>query len=247
MAREETRWFPAMVSNHVKDLIDRYGTDGSVVPKALTDYVEARKFYDYNDHSRVGAAHGAFVTDEICDRFSVLGTVEQATDEAAGARGDRRRPLLDLPDDAQPGGDARGLRRAHHPGLQGRDGIDDDRSRSRSRPGGASPPAGSGGASLFARATALLSGRMIELLDPQPGQQLLELAAGPGRDRVPRAAADPAGRRAPLDGRRARDGRGRPAPRGRARARRRSLRGRGRRRALPGATTRSTPSSAASG
>jgi len=31
-----------MVSNHVKDLIDRYGTDGSVVPKALTDYVEAR-------------------------------------------------------------------------------------------------------------------------------------------------------------------------------------------------------------
>ena len=54
-AREQTRWFPAMVSNHVKDLIDRYGTDGSVVPKALTDYVEARKFYDYNDHSRVGA------------------------------------------------------------------------------------------------------------------------------------------------------------------------------------------------
>ena len=48
-------------------------------PKALTDYVEARKFYDYNEHSRVGAKHGAFVTDEICDRFSVLGTVEQAT------------------------------------------------------------------------------------------------------------------------------------------------------------------------
>ena len=78
-ARDQTRWFPAMVSNHVKDLIDRYGTDGSVVPKALTDYVEARKFYDYNDHSRVGAAHGEFVTDEICDRFSVLGNVEQAT------------------------------------------------------------------------------------------------------------------------------------------------------------------------
>ncbi len=78
-ARDQTRWFPAMVSNHVKDLIDRYGTDGSVVPKALTDYVEARKFYDYDDHSRVGAAHGEFVTDEICDRFSVLGNVEQAT------------------------------------------------------------------------------------------------------------------------------------------------------------------------
>jgi alkanesulfonate monooxygenase SsuD/methylene tetrahydromethanopterin reductase-like flavin-dependent oxidoreductase (luciferase family) len=78
-AREQVRWFPAMVSNHVKDLIERYGTDGSVVPKALTDYVEARKFYDYDEHSRVGAKHGAFVTDEICDRFCVLGTAEQAT------------------------------------------------------------------------------------------------------------------------------------------------------------------------
>jgi len=77
LARDETRWFPAMVSNHVKDLIDRYGTDGSVVPQALTDYVLARKFYDYNDHSRVGAAHGEFVTDEIADRFSVLGDVGQ--------------------------------------------------------------------------------------------------------------------------------------------------------------------------
>ena len=78
-AREAVRWFPAMVSNHVQDLIDRYGTDGSVVPKVLTDYVEARKFYDYNEHSRVGAKHGEFVTDEICDRFCVLGTAEQAT------------------------------------------------------------------------------------------------------------------------------------------------------------------------
>jgi probable F420-dependent oxidoreductase len=76
-AREQVRWFPAMVSNHVMDLIERYGTDGSTVPKALTDYVQARKFYDYNDHSRVGAAHGEFVTDEICDRFCVIGNAEQ--------------------------------------------------------------------------------------------------------------------------------------------------------------------------
>jgi probable F420-dependent oxidoreductase len=80
-AREQVRWFPAMVSNHVQDLIDRYGTDGSVVPKVLTDYVEARKFYDYDEHSRVGAKHGEFVTDEICDRFCVLGNTEQATNK----------------------------------------------------------------------------------------------------------------------------------------------------------------------
>src|SRR3954466_1484439 len=76
-ARDQVRWFPAMVSNHVMDLIERYGTDGSSVPKALTDYVQARKFYDYNDHSRVGAAHGEFVTDEICDRFCVIGSTSE--------------------------------------------------------------------------------------------------------------------------------------------------------------------------
>jgi probable F420-dependent oxidoreductase len=77
-AREEVRWFPAMVSNHVMDLIERYGWD-SEIPAALTDYVKARKFYDYKEHSRVGARHGAFVNDEICDRFCVLGNAEQAT------------------------------------------------------------------------------------------------------------------------------------------------------------------------
>jgi len=80
-AREQVRWFPAMVSNHVKDLIERYGSDGSKVPKALTDYVLARKFYDYNEHSRVGAKHGEFVTDEICDRFCVIGNSEQCAEK----------------------------------------------------------------------------------------------------------------------------------------------------------------------
>jgi probable F420-dependent oxidoreductase len=78
-AREQVRWFPAMVSNHVMDLIERYGADSDEIPAALTDYVKARKFYDYSEHSRVGARHGEFVTDEICDRFCVLGTAKQAT------------------------------------------------------------------------------------------------------------------------------------------------------------------------
>jgi probable F420-dependent oxidoreductase len=76
-AREQVRWFPAMVSNHVMDLIERYGADGSSVPTALTDFVKVRKFYDYDEHSRVGAKHGDFVTDEICDRFCVLGGADQ--------------------------------------------------------------------------------------------------------------------------------------------------------------------------
>jgi alkanesulfonate monooxygenase SsuD/methylene tetrahydromethanopterin reductase-like flavin-dependent oxidoreductase (luciferase family) len=67
-----------MVSNHVMDLVERYGFD-SDLPHELTEYVRVRKFYDYNEHSRVGAKHGEFVTDEICDRFCVLGSAEAAT------------------------------------------------------------------------------------------------------------------------------------------------------------------------
>src|SRR5712691_6068922 len=74
-AREEVRWFPAMVSNHVMDLIEKYGWD-SDIPSELTEYVKTRKGYDYKDHSRVGAKHGEFVSDEICDRFCVIGTAE---------------------------------------------------------------------------------------------------------------------------------------------------------------------------
>jgi probable F420-dependent oxidoreductase len=76
--RDEVRWFPAMVSNHVMDLVERYGFD-SEIPHELTEYVRVRKFYDYDEHSRVGAKHGEFVTDEICDRFCVLGSAGQAT------------------------------------------------------------------------------------------------------------------------------------------------------------------------
>jgi probable F420-dependent oxidoreductase len=70
--REETRWFPAMVSNHAKDLIARYGLDGEI-PKALLEFAHGVQEYDYSDHSRVGADHGKYISDEIVDRFCLLG------------------------------------------------------------------------------------------------------------------------------------------------------------------------------
>jgi probable F420-dependent oxidoreductase len=76
-AREQVRWFPAMVSNHVFDVLAKH--DKSELPHALIDYVERmeRAKYDYHDHSRVGAEHGKQIDDETCDRFCVLGTPEQ--------------------------------------------------------------------------------------------------------------------------------------------------------------------------
>ena len=186
-AREQTRWFPAMVSNHVKDLIERYGTDGSVVPQALTDYVQAREFYDYNDHSRVGAAHGAFVTDEICDRFSVLGNVEQATTKLQRARVDRCRPLQHLPDDPRPGGDAGGVRRAHHPAVRWSTGIDPSTSESRDS-WRAVAPGWEKRRGFVWNASHNVAERLVELLAPKPGETVLELAAAAGGRRLSRRA-----------------------------------------------------------
>ena len=74
-ARDLVRWFPALVSNHVVDLVKRYASTD--LPQALTDYIRARDHYDYRDHGRAGAEHAEFVTDEVVDRFCVIGTVEQ--------------------------------------------------------------------------------------------------------------------------------------------------------------------------
>jgi probable F420-dependent oxidoreductase len=77
-ARDQVRWFPAMVSNHVLDMIRAHGEEADL-PVELTEYVKARTSYDYSEHSRVGARHGEWVTDEICDRFCVIGSSEQVT------------------------------------------------------------------------------------------------------------------------------------------------------------------------
>ena len=117
-ARDQVRWFPAMVSNHVKDLIARYGADGSVVPqgadrlragrdrlrlrRALARGRQARRVRERRDLRPLLRARHARAGDR----------------EARGARVDRRRPVQRLPDDRGPGGDARDLRPGDHPALR---------------------------------------------------------------------------------------------------------------------------------
>lgn len=74
-ARDQVRWFPALVSNHVVDLVKRYH-EGEL-PDALTDYIAAREGYDYAHHGRTGSENAEFVTDEVVDRFCVIGRPEQ--------------------------------------------------------------------------------------------------------------------------------------------------------------------------
>ena len=72
--RERTRWFPALVSNHVVDLVTKYPR--GQLPEALTGYIGDREGYDYHHHAEVGSTNARFVGDEVTDRFCVLGSVE---------------------------------------------------------------------------------------------------------------------------------------------------------------------------
>jgi probable F420-dependent oxidoreductase len=71
--REQVRWFGGMVGNHVADIVARYGSDASIVPQALTDYIKDREGYDYSHHGKAGNPSTEFVPDEIIDRFCILG------------------------------------------------------------------------------------------------------------------------------------------------------------------------------
>ncbi len=71
--RDQVRWFGGMVGNHVADLVERYGPDIDLIPEALVAYVEHRKGYDYAEHGKATSTHVDFVTDDIIDRFCLLG------------------------------------------------------------------------------------------------------------------------------------------------------------------------------
>jgi probable F420-dependent oxidoreductase len=75
LARERVRWFPALVSNHVMDLISKYKPEE--LPKSLVSFVKNRGEYDYLHHCEVGSDNADFVTDEIVDRFCLVGPIEQ--------------------------------------------------------------------------------------------------------------------------------------------------------------------------
>jgi probable F420-dependent oxidoreductase len=79
IGRDRTRWFPALVSNHVVDLVNRYPREQ--LPESLTGYVRDRTGYDYLHHAEVGSANAGFVGDEVTDRFCVIGEVAEILDK----------------------------------------------------------------------------------------------------------------------------------------------------------------------
>ena len=74
VGRERVRWFPALVSNHVVDLVSKYKPEE--LPPALTSYIRNRGQYDYLHHCEVDSSNAEFVSDEVTDRFCLLGPAE---------------------------------------------------------------------------------------------------------------------------------------------------------------------------
>jgi probable F420-dependent oxidoreductase len=79
LGRDRTRWFPALVGNHVVDLVNKYPREQ--LPESLTGYITDREGYDYHHHAEVGSDNAAFVDDEVTDRFCVLGEPAEHIDK----------------------------------------------------------------------------------------------------------------------------------------------------------------------
>src|SRR5256884_813657 len=65
VARKRVRWFPALVSNHVVDLLSRYKPED--LPPAWASYVSNRGGYDYQQHCEVDSSTSKFDSEDVLD------------------------------------------------------------------------------------------------------------------------------------------------------------------------------------
>ena len=73
--RDRVRWFPAAVSGHVVDLVNRYPSEQ--LPESLTDYVRERGAANDDRRDEFGASSAASVSDDAVDRFTIVGPPEE--------------------------------------------------------------------------------------------------------------------------------------------------------------------------
>jgi alkanesulfonate monooxygenase SsuD/methylene tetrahydromethanopterin reductase-like flavin-dependent oxidoreductase (luciferase family) len=79
---KQTSWFPAVVGNHVADIVEKYGRDTDLVPESLTRFIEARKGkgadegYDYRKHAVKNSDNLYYVNNAVTDSFCIVGPPE---------------------------------------------------------------------------------------------------------------------------------------------------------------------------
>ncbi len=81
---ERTKWFPALVGNHVADIVEKYGAGTDLVPESLTAYIAARRGagaggegYNYRQHADTVSDNTYYITPEITESFCILGSPEE--------------------------------------------------------------------------------------------------------------------------------------------------------------------------
>ena len=78
----QTKWFPALVGNHVADIVKHHGAGTPLVPQSLTAYIARREGvgadegYDYRQHTALESDNSAYVTPEITEDFCVIGPAD---------------------------------------------------------------------------------------------------------------------------------------------------------------------------
>ena len=168
LCRERTRWFPALVSNHVVDLVNRYPPDQlPAEPDRL--HPRPRPGTTTTTTPRSARRTPRFVGDEVIDRFCVLGPAEAHVErlrELADAGVDAVQPV---PDERRRGRDARRVRPRGDPGARRRHG---------------------GRRAMSARGTLIENGTIVNA----DGSQQADVLVGRRDDRGDRAR--PAGRAA---------------------------------------------------
>jgi len=81
---EQTKWFPALVGNHIADIVEKYGADSDLVPSSMTNYIAERRGdgatgggYNYRQHADKDSDNTYYVSKEVTESFCILGTAEE--------------------------------------------------------------------------------------------------------------------------------------------------------------------------
>ena len=92
---QQTSWFPAVVGNHVADIVEKYGKDTDLVPDSFTQFIETRQGkgadegYDYRKHAVKDSDNLYYVNNAVTESFCIVGPPEAHVEklkqlEAAG-------------------------------------------------------------------------------------------------------------------------------------------------------------------
>ena len=89
----QTKWFPALVGNHVADIVKHHGASTDLVPESLTAYIAEREGigadegYDYRQHTALESDNSAYVSPEITEDFCVIGPAEAHVEKIRALEG----------------------------------------------------------------------------------------------------------------------------------------------------------------